>query len=189
MKNLIVIIVILTAGFLNLLSSEYQVDKKSKNLVRFISETPVEDFDGKTNKIDGYLISDGIDKMQGAEFYFELDLGSFDTGIGLRNRHMREDYLETKEFPFSTFKGNITETERISDTEYNVKVSGKLLLHGVTKDITIGAKIYKLSDGFKLKSDFEVKLTDYNIKVPKFMFVRISDEIKLYLDFNVKLAE
>jgi polyisoprenoid-binding protein YceI len=189
MKTILILLVILFILFNRLNSAEYHVDKKEKNLVKFVSETPVEDFDGKTNKIDGYLISDGIEKMQGAELYFEVDLNSVDTGIGLRNRHMREDYLHTDKYPLTHFKGNVIESEKISDSEYNLKVSGKMFIHGVTRDITVSGKLYKLSNGFKLKSDFKIKLTDYKIEVPKFMFVRISEEIKLFLDFIVKLAE
>ena len=170
-------------------SAEYHVDKNEKNLVRFISETPVENFDGKTSKIDGYFIAENIENLNSAELYFEVEVGSFDTGIGLRNRHMKEDYLHTDKYPLTHFKGQISSSKKISETEFDVTTSGKLFLHGVTKDVTITGKIYKLQNGFKLKSDFSFKLPDYKIKVPKFMFVRISEEIKLQLDFIVKLAE
>ncbi|MFA5511016.1 MAG: YceI family protein [Candidatus Kapaibacterium sp.] len=172
-----------------LYSAEYHVDKSNKNLVRFISETPIENFDGKTDKIDGYLVVVNQDNLSNSELYFETEVGTFDTGIGLRNRHMREDYLHTDKYPLSHFTGKITDSKQLSETEFDITAAGKLYLHGVTKDVKISGKIYKLKDGFKLKSDFTVKLPDYKIKVPKFMFVRISEEIKLQLDFNVKLAE
>lgn len=189
MKNSLFLIVVLLSAYSYSFSAEYHVDKSQKNLVRFISETPVENFDGKTDKIDGYFIAESIEKLKGSELYFETQVGTFETGIGLRNRHMREDYLHTEKYPLSHFKGNITDSKMISETEYDVTAKGKLFLHGVTKDITINGKIYKLKDGFKIKSDFVVKLTDYKIKVPKFMFVRISEDIQLQLDFSVKLAE
>ncbi len=43
------------------LAAEFQVDKSSKNLVKFISDAPLEDFEGKTDKIDGYIFWDGDD--------------------------------------------------------------------------------------------------------------------------------
>lgn len=184
---LIVSVFLLT--FSTLISSEYHVDKKNKNSVKFVSETPVDNFEGNTSKIDGYFINTGIEKLVGSELYFEVDLNSVDTGIGLRNRHMREDYLHTDKYPVTHFTGTISEAVKVSDTEYDVKANGKMFIHGVSKDISIKGKIYKYDNGFKLKSNFSVKLTDYNIKVPKFMFVRISEDIKLFLDFVVKLAE
>lgn len=185
--NFITLFLILVS--IDLIGAEFQVDKNAKNLVKFISETPVEDFEGKTSKIDGYLICESIEKLVGSEHYFEVELNSVDTGIGLRNRHMREDYLHTEKYPLTHFKGIITESVKVSDTEYDVKSKGKMFIHGVTKEITISGKIYKLGSGYKLKTNYSINLTDYNVKVPKFMFVRISEEIKLVLDFVVKLAE
>ncbi len=189
MKNLSIILFIFLVSIVIGNSNEYHVDKSNKNSVKFISETPVENFDGKTSKIDGYFICPSIEKLVGSELYFEVDLNSVDTGIGLRNRHMREDYLHTDKYPMTHFTGKITDASKVNDTEYDVKVKGKMFVHGVTKEISVSGKIYKLGEGYKLKSNFEIKLTDYNIKVPKFMFVRISEDIKLYLDFVVKLAE
>ncbi|MBE2190018.1 MAG: YceI family protein, partial [Candidatus Kapabacteria bacterium] len=166
-------------------AQEYQVDKSKKNLVKFTSEMPVESFDGVTNKIDGYLYMKS-DNLKDAEIYFEVDLNSVDTGIGLRNRHMREDYLHTDKYQFTNFKGNLTTIKEVSQTEFDVVASGKMFIHGVTREISINGKIYKVPNGYQLKSQFIVKLTDYNIKVPKFMFVRISEDIQLTLDFFVK---
>jgi len=166
-------------------SQEFNVDKSKKNLVKFTSIMPVESFDGVTDKIDGYLYMKS-DNLNDAEVYFEVDLNSIDTGIGLRNRHMRDDYLHTNKYPFTNFKGTITQVNNVSQTEFDVVVIGKMFIHGVTRDKTINGKIYKVPDGYQLKSEFEVKLTDYNIKVPRFMFVRINENIQLYVDFFVK---
>ena len=81
-------------------SKEYNVDKSAKNIVKFISDAPMEDFEGITDKIDGYLINDDISNLKNSEFYFEVDLNSVKTGIALRDRHMREDYLNTAK-PFA----------------------------------------------------------------------------------------
>ncbi|GAB1372427.1 hypothetical protein MASR1M45_24890 [Candidatus Kapaibacterium sp.] len=184
MKNLSIILFIFLVSIVIGNSNEYHVDKSNKNSVKFISETPVENFDGKTSKIDGYFICPSIEKLVGSELYFEVDLNSVDTGIGLRNRHERIICMQLN-IRHLQVKCNA----KVNDTEYDVKVKGKMFVHGVTKEISVSGKIYKLGEGYKLKSNFEIKLTDYNIKVPKFMFVRISEDIKLYLDFVVKLAE
>ncbi len=170
---------------INIFSLEYVVDSKSKNVVKFYSKASVEEFEGVSSKIDGYVYSDK-NELQNADVYFEVDLNLLDTGIGLRNRHMREDYLHTDKFPKTTFKGKITEMNKISDTEFDVKVSGSYFLHGINQSRQINGKIYILDNGLKLKSEFIVKLTDHNIEVPKFMFLKISENIKVYVDFIAK---
>ncbi len=167
-------------------AAEFHVDKQQKNLVKFISDAPMEDFEGTTNKIDGYMTNDGIDKLVGSEVYFEVDLNSVSTGIGLRDRHMREDYLHTDKHKFTSFKGKINNATKVSDSEYDFTANGKKTIHGVTKDIIIKGKIFKSGNGYKVKANWAIKLPDYNIEVPKFMFLRINDEIKLEVEFNLK---
>jgi len=167
-------------------AAEFHVDKQQKNLVKFISDAPMEDFEGTTSKIDGYMMNEGIEKLIGSEVYFEVDLNSVSTGVGLRDRHMREDYLHTDKYKLTNFKGKISNASKITDSEYDFTANGKKFIHGVTKDITIKGKIYKTSIGYKVKANWAIKLPDYNIEVPKFMFLRISDEIKLEVEFNLK---
>jgi len=35
---------------------------------------------------------------------FDVDLNTLDTGIGMRNNDMKEDFLETGKYPSATFK-------------------------------------------------------------------------------------
>ncbi|MBN1998224.1 YceI family protein, partial [candidate division KSB1 bacterium] len=86
-------------------AAEFQVDKTQERKVRFISDAPAEDFDGVTEDIDGYALFDEKNPSGENEFYFQVQLNSLDTGIGLRNRHMRDNYLETKKYPVAEFKG------------------------------------------------------------------------------------
>ena len=40
--------------------------------------------------------------------------------------------------------------------------------------------------GYRVKTNFEVKLTDFDIEVPKLMFVKIDETMQLELDFHLK---
>lgn len=186
-NRILIIIALLFAINLNVYSIEYNVDTKNKsNLVKFISSAPVEDFEGVTNKIDGYILPEDANNLYNAEVYFEVDLNSVDTGIGLRNRHMREDYLHTDKHPFTTFKGKITEVKKINDTDYDVRVSGDIGIHGISKPLVTRGVIKFIKNGININTKFSVKLTDHKIEVPQVMFLKISEEIRLELDFNLK---
>ena len=100
----------------NLISAEYHVQKSDKNLIKFISKAPIEDFEGKTSKIDGYLKSENPDFSNG-ELYFEVDLRKLDTDNGLRDRHMRDNYLHTDKYPYASYTGKITKSTKIN---YNI---------------------------------------------------------------------
>lgn len=184
MKKITAIITIIAFLTTNILAIELNVNKSRKNLVKFISDAPVEDFEGTTEKIDGYVVTDGFDNLVGAEMYFEVDLKSVDTGIGLRNRHMRENYLHTDKYPMTWFKGKIINAVKENDGRAKVTVEGDMFIHGVTKKIKVEGYISTNNQGsYRLQSKFDVKLTDYKIEVPQFMFMRISEVIQLVLDF------
>lgn len=168
-------------------ATEHNVDKSQKNLVKFTSDAKIESFDGTTDKIDGYMAWDGDDILNKNQLYFEVDLRTLDTGIGLRNRHMKEDYLETDKYPMTTFKGKITKADKSSDGKLNVVADGNMTIHGVTKPISIrGTLTPSQGGGYRIQSNFEVKLTDYNIPIPQLMFLKISEVMKLNLDFFTK---
>ncbi len=167
-------------------AQEYVVSKSAANSVVFLSEAPIEDFEGLTQSIDGYLYLSPDRALDSSEFYFEVDLRTIDTGIGLRNRHMRENYLETDKFPYATFSGKITEWHELKDTIY-VLVNGDMEIHGTVNNLVAEGKLIKIEKGFRIFSEFELKLTDYNIEIPSFMFFKISDIIRIKL--NLFLTE
>jgi polyisoprenoid-binding protein YceI len=174
-------------------AQEFQVDQARDRLVRFISRASIEEFDGVTDRIDGYVLLDGarLGPESGGddtEFYLEVDLASLDTGIGLRNRHMRDNYLEVGKFPFATFAGHIVRTEPTSSGDFRVTASGGLTIHGVTRPRELTCRVTPADGAYRAVCDFEVLLTDHQIEIPKIMFLKLANEIRLELNFTVTAA-
>jgi len=164
-------------------AGEWQVKASDQNMVKFISDAPVEDFEGVTSEIDGYLFWEGEDMLNKSDLYFEVNLNSLDTGIGLRNRHMRENYLETDQYPTTHFKGSLVKLEETSAGTYKVLAQGKMFIHGKERLKSIEAEIEKKGQFLHIKSACDVKLTDYGITVPSIMFYKINETMELKLDF------
>lgn len=188
--------VVLSLSFVNLNAVEYDVDRDQKNSVKFISDAPIEDFEGVTESIDGYVLWEGdslkVDAdYSNSEFYFEVDLESLDTGIGLRNRHMRENYLETDEYRYASYKGKLTNVAMNPDSlyAYSIISEGIFSVHGVDKNIKVMSKVYMADSGYKVTSEFEIKLSDYDIEIPSLMFMKIDETIQIFLDFHLKKIE
>lgn len=170
----------------SLTAAEYHVDKSRKNLVKFVSDAKIETFDGTTDKIDGYFYWDGNDLLSKSALYLEVDLRTIDTGIGLRNRHMRENYLETDKYPMAAFKGKLIRADQQQGGSYDVTVQGEMTIHGVTKPLTVKGTLTPSDGGdYRIKTRFELKLPDYNIPVPQMMFLKISEVMKMELDFFI----
>ena len=166
-------------------AEEWQVFESEKNLVKFVSDAPVEDFEGLTSKVDGYLFWDGDDMLNKSDFYFEVDLNTLDTGIGLRNRHMRENYLETEKFPTTHFKGSLIKIDKSNPNEITALAQGKMFIHGVERLKSVQVTIKKEGDKLRVIGEFEVKLSDYGITVPSIMFYKIDEAMQLKIDFSL----
>ena len=179
-------------------SQEYHIDLTGENQVRFVSDAPLEDFQGVTTRIDGFVFLAGeglagVTDLSLSEFHFEVDLASLDTGLGLRNRHMRENYLETGRFPFASFSGRILELREREGRVFLVKAGGDLNIHGVARTreidcrISVGERAHPADGqgGLRVECAFQVALSDHDIPIPKLMFMKINDIVELDLGFSL----
>ena len=174
-------------------SAEYHVDLSARNQVKFISDAPIEDFEGVTDKIDGYVLWESESLTEGenydkSEIYFEVELKSLDTGIGLRNRHMRENYLETEKYPYARYRGKIARVKSSPSGGFVIVSEGDFEVHGVTRAVTIFGEVTGDGNVYHVVSKFNIKLPDSKIDVPSLMFLKINEIIKLELEFNLKIA-
>jgi polyisoprenoid-binding protein YceI len=171
-------------------AQEYAVDRRAANQVVFTSRAATEEFQGVTSRIDGYVLLDGpaLGPETGGDdtrFYFEVDLASLDTGIGLRNRHMRDNYLEVARYPFATFAGRLVRSVLDGVASFRVTADGEFTVHGVSRRRQLSCRVEPSTAGYRTRCDFEVLLSDHDIEIPKIMFLKLANEIRLTLDFSV----
>lgn len=113
-----------------------------------------------------------------------MDLNKLETGIALRDKHLRENYLHTDKFPTAT----MTEIEP-SDLDGQIKgtskgkspFKGMLELHGKKAPVT---GLYEVKGGNLYSGDMEIDLPDFGVDRPSFMGVKVVD--KVYLTFKFK---
>lgn len=98
----------------------------------------------------------------------------------LMQEHFNEDYMESAKYPHTVFKGKINEkVDYTKDGGTNVTVTGTMDMHGVQKVITIPGTITVKNGVIFLAAKFDVKLTDYNIKVPHVLGSNIAQQIAI----------
>lgn len=169
---------------------EWQVDTKAEgNQVAFTSKVVALTFTGTTDKIDGFIYWEG-DSLFAAkdQLHFEVELASFDTGIGKRDRDMRQ-VLGTDQWPKAVYQGAIAEHTAIDSTgvAYRVKTEGILSLHGVDRAIEVPGTVVVEEGRSKVEAAFTLKLADYNIEAPSLAaFVKVSEEVAVAVSFYLK---
>lgn len=162
------------SGFVcsSLMAADYTVSKGSGNKVEFsaVGNPGFLRINGKGAHAEGKLSEAG--GVLSGELFVALD--AFDTGMGLRNDHMKDKYLETKKFPKASFK---LAPYKISETSSDF--SGDLTLKEVTKKIS-GKMSVK---GKVLVAKFTVSLVDFPVGVPEWKGVTMAKEVDISVEF------
>ena len=152
------------------------------NLVTFESKATMETFHGKTNQIGGYVALDPAAVGDSVHVYLKVDMASLDTGISMRNRHMRENHLETDRYPNAIFRGAaVTEgagAALAAGSTARFTIAGTMELHGVTQPLQASVEVALETDGarrLRVKAAFPITLADYDIARPKFLLLKLGE--------------
>jgi len=156
---------------------------------QFYTDKGVTKFDGSKAAFEPIKASNNntvsiIDSSNG-QIAAVILISEFDFRLGLMQEHFNENYLESNVYPKSTFEGQI---KNFSINELNQdykehEIEGVLTIKGVNKDIITKAKIRKIDEKIELSSGFSVMLSDYKVKIPKIVFKKIDEEVKINLNF------
>lgn len=114
-----------------------------------------------------------------------FDLDALETGIGMRDRHMKEKYLETGKFKTASLKLDGDLTTALVEQGGEIKTTGRLNLHGVEKPVDIALKIEKDGERLKGVSRFTIKLSDYGIDIPRFSGVTVADDVEIVAETSL----
>ena len=148
-----------------------------ENTVQFESKGTIESFEGKTNRVQGTVEVDPGALGDSLTVRVEVDLSSLDTGIALRNKHMRENHLETGRYPTAVFEGGavtgISNRSFPPGEKVTFNLSGRFELHGVRRTIIVPVEVTREDANgavtLRVVTSFPVKLSDYGISRPSFL--------------------
>lgn len=144
--------------------------------VSFFSSTPMENIEAINNEaacaIDG----------QSGDVAFQVPIKSFKFEKALMQEHFNENYMESDKYPKAEFKGKVANLSGVNfgkDGRYDVKVTGKMTIHGVTRDVTLPGSITVQGKSVTANSTFKVRTADYGIKIPGVVSGKIANEIEV----------
>lgn len=158
-----------------------QVFGTDKGYAEFESKASIESFKGISRNLTGQL------SLPDSTIDFYLDLNTIATGITLRDRAMRDNYLETPKFPFAEFIGKFyNEINLASLQPQQVYVLGNFTIHGVTKEIELVATLTPMSNGrMNASAAWTLKLSDYDIEVPSLLFYRLNEQLNMSIQMEL----
>jgi len=173
-------------------AEKYDIDASHSGVVfgwnHFGFSNPTARFD----KIEGSVLLDKADLTK-SSISVTLPLEGLDTGVAKLDEGLKSpDFLDAAKYPTITFKS--TKVERIG--ENGLKITGELTVHGVTKPVTLDAKVNKIgifeipgvikaqAAGFDATT--VIKRSDFGVS--KYL-PAVSDEILVRITLDAKQAQ
>ncbi len=114
----------------------------------------------------------------------EVDLNELDSGIELRDNHLKENYLETKKYPKAILY--LDHADLLKGSSENT-LEAVLELHGVKKTIEFISTIKINEKVLTVESEFSIKLSDFKIAIPSFQGITVSKIVKLNITAKIEL--
>ena len=152
--------------------------KTNEARVYFKSDAPLELIEAQSSKMRGVI------NPAEQTFAFSVSNNSFEGfNSALQREHFNENYMESSRYPNSTFSGKIIEAvDFTKDGDYTIRAKGKLVIHGVEQERIIKSTIQVKDGVVRLNSNFTVVLAEHNITIPRIVFQKIAEEIKVEIN-------
>lgn len=170
MKRLFLLIGIVLFCEIQLRAQDIFISRNAN--ISFFSSAPIENITAKTSKAVSAI------NMQTGTVYFKVPIRTFQFPKSLMQEHFNTDYLESDQYPFAEFKGDILNYKKPEkDGTYPVTVDGKLTIHGVTKEYKEQGELSLQNGKITASTSFKVRLADHNIKIPTIVFKNIAEVV------------
>jgi polyisoprenoid-binding protein YceI len=153
---------------------QYRVEKASVTVVCPL--TIGGSFEAKTTVLTGELtLNPG--SPSGVSGTLSADLRTLHTGISLRDRHLRENYLEVDKGP--AFAAATLGQIKIDNWAGTGKFQGVLTLHGLQRTIAGTATVTRGGRAYQVEATFPLKISEFAIPEPTYLGVGVRDQIEV----------
>jgi hypothetical protein len=154
--------------------------------IRFYSHASLEDIEATNSQVTSIL------DLETSNLAFSLLMKGFQFENALMQEHFNEKYLHSDKHPKSKLEGVFSTEQPIdpnADGKFEVRVKGKLTLHGVTRDIDAPASITVSNGKLSGDAEFKILLADYDVKIPSVVKDNIAEEISIFVHCDYELMD
>lgn len=185
MRGAVIIAALLVASFAIDVAGQAPTWQVSRGEVRVICPMTIGgSFEAKTSALTGNVAAAVPPPSLAGEL--SVDLTTLDTGINIRNDHLRRNYLEVG-------KGEGFDRAVLSDIDLGsanpktfqgrTKFTGTLLLHGTKRMVAGTVEISRTGLAVRVSARFPLSLSDYRIAKPRYLGIGVSDRIEVNVAF------
>ena len=140
-------------------------------------------FEARTKSVSGEVTASAAEpgNLTGA---LRVDLQTLETGIAVRDRHMRDTYLEVEKGP--EFAVATVDQIRVEKLDGKSTFKGTLLLHGQRQEVTGSADLQQRAGRIRVQAQFPIKVSAFQIPKPTYLGVGVRDESQIKVVMTVE---
>jgi len=144
----------------------------NESFISYDGKHPAHNWTGISKEIQGTFELNKEDLTQSKVDLF-VPVFSFDSKNANRDSNML-DVVEEYYYPYVRFISS--KIEKVDD---GFNVVGNLSFHGITKEFTIPVSLIQDDKRIIVESDFSIMLTDFKIKRPSLLTIKIRNQIDI----------
>ncbi len=135
--------------------------------------------DGKTNQL---RVDD-----DGTTLKIVVPLATLKTGIALRDRHMREKYLQVEKYPDAVLELPWSAVKLPPDGQtVDGTAPGKMTLHGQTHEVQVSYRVSRSGNHYQVSGNVPLKITDYGIDIPSYLGITVQPDVQTSASFTAE---
>lgn len=147
--------------------------------VAFYAHSTGHDFTGATSKIVGSFGADRERVAETAHGEIRIPVRLLKTGIAARDKKMYE-VMAADRFPAIIFRLSRLDGVRWTGADtFTATMNGSLSIHGVPREVSLPVVAAMRGGDVAVTGEVRLKMTDYGIDPPGFLFLRVADEVRI----------
>lgn len=137
--------------------------------------------EGHFGRFSGDVVADPAGP-NGARINLTIDAASLETGIEMRDKHLRSaDFFDIERFPTIAFQ-----SVRVEAAGRRATVMGRLTLHGVTREIAVPVDVQITETALVASGEFIVNRGEYAMNYNSFLNP-IGNEVRVAFTFRARV--
>lgn len=125
-------------------------------------------------------------KDDGKTLTITVPLKDLDTGIALRNNHMREKYLEVATYPDAVLEVPMTAFKVPESGEASGDAKGKFSLHGKSKEVSFKYQVKCAAGTCSVEGSMDFNFEEFGVKVPTYLGITVKPDLNITTSFKAK---
>jgi len=166
--------------------SRFTIKVSASGLLAGIGHNPtiaIRDFAGEASFVPESLDGASLRVMVKPDSFQVTDDVNEHDKVDIENR-MKQDVLETGRYREIAFESSSIELKKLGNSYFVANISGRLTLHGVTRELPIVCQVAVNGDTLRGYGELSVRQTDFGIRLVSVAggTLKVKDEVKCSFD-------